>query len=83
LGGKPEAGKMHFERAIALSDGKSLMPKVMLAERYARLTLNRTLHDRLVSEVIAADPHAPDLTLMNVLAQEQARALQSSAAEHF
>jgi len=83
LGGKPEDGRKHFERAIVLSDGKSLMPKVMLAERYARLTLDRPLHDRLLSEVVDADPHAPDLTLMNVLAQEQARALQASAAEHF
>jgi len=83
LGGKPEEGRRHFERAIALSHGKSLMPKVMLAERYARMAMNRELHDRLLQEVIDADPHAPDLTLMNALAQEQARALQASAEQYF
>ena len=83
LGGKPEEGRQHFERAIELSNGKSLLPKVMLAERYARMTLDRSLHDRLLVEVIDANPHAPDLTLMNALAQEQARALQASAPEHF
>lgn len=83
LGGKPEEGRRHFERAIALSQGKSLMPKVMLAERYARITMDRELHDKLLNEVVHADPHAPGLTLMNSLAQNQAQALLASAAEHF
>ena len=36
---------------------------------------NKELHDRLLNEVIAADPNHPGLTLSNTLAQEKARVL--------
>ncbi len=83
LGGKPEDGRQHFERAIALSGGRNLIAKVLYAKDYARLVYNRALHDRLLKEVIAADPHAPGLTLSNVLAQQQARELLASADAYF
>ncbi len=83
LGGKPEEGRQHFERAIALSGGHNLMAKVLYAKDYARLVYNRALHDRLLKEVIAADPHAPGLTLSNVLAQQRARELLASANAYF
>ncbi len=83
LGGQPEDARKRFERAIALSDGRNLMAKVLFAEHYARLVGNRDLHDRLLEEVLAADRHAGDLTLSNALAQQRARALQSSADAHF
>jgi hypothetical protein len=75
LGGKPERGRAHFDQALKYSDGRDLMAKVEYARRYARLVFNRELHDRLLQEVLAADPREPDLTLSNVLAQEQAREL--------
>ena len=75
LGGKPETGRHHFELAIQYSEGKDLMAKVEFARRYARLTFNQTLHDRLLHEVIDADPKVPGLTLSNILAQQQARQL--------
>lgn len=83
LGGKPEEGRTYFKRAIALSGGRNLMAKVLYAKDYARLVYNRALHDRLLNEVIAADPHAPGLTLSNVLAQRQARELLASANTYF
>ncbi len=83
LGGKPEAGKEHFERAIVLSNGRNLMAKVLYAERYARLTFDRDLHDRLLHEVIAADSAEPGWTLANTLAQQKAQALLQSADEFF
>jgi hypothetical protein len=55
----------------------------MLAESYARMMFDRELHDRLLEEVLAADPEAPGLTLANVLAQRDARALLASADDYF
>jgi hypothetical protein len=83
LGGKPEVGRAHFERAIALSDGRNLVAQVELAQRYARLTLDRPLHDRLLDEVVAADPVEPGLTLSNVLAQARAAELLAESAAYF
>ena len=83
LGGQPEIGKEHFERAIALSQGHDLLAKVEYAHTYARLTFNRELHDRLLKEVLAADPVVTGYTLTNVLAQQQARQLLDSADDYF
>lgn len=83
LGGRPEDGRVHFERAIALSHDRDLVAKVEFAERYARLMFDRALHDRLLDEVVRADPKEPGLTLSNILAQERARRLLATAAEYF
>jgi hypothetical protein len=83
LGGKPEEGRVHFERAIALSAGRDLMAKVEYARRYARITYDRPLHDRLLQEVLDADAVATGLTLSNVLAKRQARELLASADKYF
>lgn len=83
LGGKPEEGRAHFDRAIELSAGRDLMAKVEYARRYARITYDRTLHDRLLQEVLDADAVAPGLTLSNVLAKRQARELLASADKYF
>lgn len=83
LGGKPEEARRHFERAIALSDGRDLSAKVEFARGYARLLYERELHDRLLNEVLEADPYADGLTLGNVMAQEDARALLASADDYF
>jgi len=83
LGGKPELGRQHFERAIAISQGRNLMAKVLFASHYARLVFDRTLHDRLLGEVIEADPRARGFTLSNVLAQEEAAVLLAESDEYF
>ena len=83
LGGKPEIGKKHFEEAIALSDNKNLMAKVLYAEKYAKLLFNKALHDKLLKEVLAANPVAPDLTLMNTLAQDKAKDLLAASDDYF
>lgn len=83
MGGKPEEGRKHFERAIELSRGRDLLAKVTYARQYARLVFDRELHDRLLTEVLAADPRVPGLTLQNVVAREQARALLDSADAYF
>jgi len=83
LGGKPEVGREHFERAILLSKDRNLMAKVLYAERYARLTFDRDLHDRLLNEVLAADSTQPGWTLANTLAQQKAQQLLKSADDFF
>jgi hypothetical protein len=83
LGGEPEKGRAHFERAIELSRGRDLGAKVEFAEGYARLLYKRELHDALLDEVLAADPVEPGLTLLNVLAQRRAEELLASADDYF
>ncbi|MEJ1354730.1 MAG: TRAP transporter TatT component family protein [Candidatus Sedimenticola sp. (ex Thyasira tokunagai)] len=75
LGGKPETGRLHFEQAIVYSSGRDLIIKVEYARSYARLVFDQALHDRLLQEVIAADPLVHDLTLSNTIAQRRAKEL--------
>lgn len=83
LGGDPERGRKYFEKSIELSGGRDLSTKVELAQTYARLVYDRELHDRLLVQVLNADPRAPGLTLFNKIAQEQARELLASADNYF
>ncbi len=83
LGGKPELGREHFEKAIAFSDGRNLMAKVLFARQYSRLVFDRELHDTLLAEVIEADPVERGYTLSNVMAQEMARELLAESDEYF
>ena len=75
--------RQFFEKAIELSDGRDLSAKVELAQTYARLVYDRELHDRLLVQVVEADPRASGLTLFNKIAQEQARELLASADDYF
>jgi hypothetical protein len=83
LGGRPDEGRAHFEKALALSEGHNLMAKVYYAKNYARGVFDRELHDRLLQEVKAADPHWPGWTLSNTLAQQEADILLQSADDYF
>ncbi len=83
MGGRPDKAKKHFEKAIALSDGDNLLAKVLYAQHYARLAFDQQLHDRLLNEVLDADPHHDGLTLQNVYAQKQARTLLDESGDYF
>ena len=83
LGGKPDVGRKHFERALEISKNKNLMVKVMYAQYYARLMFDRKLHDRLLHEVLNAKTHVPGYTLINTLAQQRARELLKSGQDYF
>ncbi|GIX22261.1 MAG: hypothetical protein KatS3mg121_1044 [Gammaproteobacteria bacterium] len=83
LGGAPERGVAHFERAIELSDGRHLLAKVLYAEYCARLLFDRARYERLLEEVLAAEAEAPGLTLSNRLAQQRARRLLEEADAYF
>nr|MDJ0801395.1 TRAP transporter TatT component family protein [Desulfobacterales bacterium] len=47
------------------------------------MVYDRPLHDRLLNEVLAADPAVPGMVLQNTMAQDQARALLASADDYF
>ena len=49
---------------------------------HGRLYL-RELHDRLLEEIIAANPRADGYTLTNTLAQQEAAQLLASADDYF
>jgi hypothetical protein len=83
LGGKPEEGRKHFDKAIEYSGGKNLMAKVVYAQMYARLVFNQELHDSLLNEVLSADPNVKNFILMNTLAQREAKKLLASSPDYF
>ncbi|OQY06636.1 MAG: hypothetical protein B6I22_04890 [Desulfobacteraceae bacterium 4572_123] len=83
LGGRAEEGRRHFEQAIEISGGRNLMVKVTFARQYARLMFDRKLHDRLLREVLEADPNVPGYTLINTLARKEAQELLDSADNYF
>lgn len=83
VGGKPDEVRVHFDNAIEISKGRNLMARVLKAERYARMIFNRKLHDMILKEVVKSNPQESGMTLMNVLAQQQAKELLASADRFF
>jgi len=83
LGGKPDVGQKHFERALEISKDKNLMVKVLYAQHYARLMFDQKLYDRLLNEVLEAKTDVPGYTLSNTLAKKRARELLKSGKEYF
>jgi hypothetical protein len=83
LGGQPELAREYFEKAIAESDGRDLSAKVEYAKGYAKMLYKRELHDRLLNEVLEADPNHDGFVLTNVMAQKEAVTLLAEADEYF
>lgn len=83
LGGDFDAAQEFFLKAIDVSDGKDLNAKVSYARFYARTLYERELHDELLNEVVSADPADGASTLLNVLAQDEAKLLLESADDYF
>jgi hypothetical protein len=84
IGGNTELGKKHFERAIEITGGKYLMPKVLFAMNYGVVTGNQKFfHDTLV-EVLNTSPAVwPEQRLANELAHIRARRYLSYEKEWF
>lgn len=83
LGGKPEIGRMHFEKAIDISEGQDLIAKVEFARHYARLMFDQELHDELLNDVMNAETSVVKLNLSNAVAKQQAKQLLSTSVEYF
>ena len=83
LGGKPELARVHFERAIELSQGRNLMVRVLMAKHYARNVFDRELHDELLTTVKQADADYSGYTLINSLAKIEAGELLAESEDYF
>jgi TRAP transporter T-component len=82
LGGKPEEARKHFERAIEIGQGRLLTTYVMYAAHYAKPLYDERLFFGLLNKVLDSPVDtAPELTLVNTLAQRQAGELIASARE--
>lgn len=83
LGGDFAAGKAHYERALSLSDGKDLSINVDYARYYARTLYDRELFERLLNDVMSAEPIQQGYTLFNTMAQRDAEELLATADDYF
>lgn len=83
LGGKPEIGRTHFERANKISGGKNLMINVLMAEHYARMVFDQELHDKLLQSVLAGSADVPGFTLINTIAKQRADELLKDSVDFF
>ena len=83
LGGKPEIGRAHFERANEISAGKNLMINVLMAEHYARMVFDQELHDKLLQAVLAKPSEVPGFTLINTIAKQRAGELLKESIDFF
>lgn len=76
LGGDMRKSAAHFERALALANRTFLLTQVTYAEKLARMTMDRELHDRLLAEVLAFPlERAPEFGLSNRIAKSRAEKL--------
>ena len=83
LGGKPEVGRAHFEKALAISKNQNKMVHVLFAQHYARLVFDQDLHDSLLQQALQSDDEIPGLVLMNALARERAGKLLAESSDFF
>ena len=84
MGGRPEEGRQHFEKALQFSKGAYLPTYVIYAGQYAKATQNRALYEQLLLHVLDAPANSrPELTLINTLAQQQARQMLADADQYF
>lgn len=76
LGGRLDLSAEHFDKALAISDRKFLLTHVTYAEKLARMTMDKELHDNLLNEVLAFPlASAPQFGLSNRIAVNRAKKL--------
>jgi tetratricopeptide (TPR) repeat protein len=74
-----DQAKQHFERAIALSQGRYLVAKLNYAQRYYCAKGDRAGYERTLNEVLAAGDPLPAARLQNVIAKRRARRYLSNS----
>ena len=84
FGGDTTAARMHFEKAIQVSDGKFLMIYYYYAKSYAVMTQNKELFESLLHKVIDAPVKLlPDQNLANQIAKAKAVELLKHESDYF
>lgn len=68
-----DQSKEHFERALALTEGKSLLVKLNYAARYYCTKADKENYVKLLEEVVAAGDVLPEQRLQNTIAKRRAR----------
>jgi hypothetical protein len=82
-GGKPEASRKHFERALEINKRLFLLTQVAYAQTYARMMFDRELYLQLLTEVIAEPLLDSDMASSNKLAKVMAEKLINQVDEFF
>jgi len=84
LGGNPTKGKAHFEKAIAVSKGRFLMPQVLMAVNYGTIVQDREFFHKTLVKVLQTSPAIwPDQRLANELAHIKAKRYLAHEQELF
>jgi predicted anti-sigma-YlaC factor YlaD len=84
MGGDAARARTHFERAVALSKGKSASAYVAMAASVAQPAQNKEEFEKLLEQALAVNPDdVPDIRLATLIAQKRARILQSRVDELF
>jgi len=86
VGGDPARGKVHYERAIELTEGRFLLAKVHYAMNYAMNVQDHALYIRLLEEVLDSDPDEVDddeNRLTNQVSRDLARELMDDLPRRF
>ncbi|HEY8995299.1 MAG TPA: TRAP transporter TatT component family protein [Lacunisphaera sp.] len=79
-----ERARRHFERAVALSDGRQAAPCVAFAEAVCIQQQDRTEFERLLRQALAINPdERPEWRLVNLIMQRRARWLLGRIDELF
>jgi len=82
-GGKPDASREHFERALEINKRQFLLTQVSYAQTYARMMYDRELYLKLLSEVLEQPLTDSDMASSNKLAKVTAAKLIQQVDEFF
>jgi hypothetical protein len=83
LGGQPERSEELFERALSITERKTLLVHVNYAMSYAVNTANRELFVSLLNEVLTAGDLSPQNRMMNQIARRRAQRAMARLDELF
>jgi len=83
-GGGPARVEYHFDRAMALNQGRSISPLILLAQSACIKQQNRQRFESLLKQSLAFDVNRyPDNRLANIMAQRKARYLLDNVDSFF
>jgi hypothetical protein len=68
-----EEGKAEFDKAIAVTQGKGLLPKLQLAAKYYCVKGDKEAYVKTLTEVIEAGDTMPEQRLSNAIAKRKAK----------
>lgn len=84
MGGRPEVGQKHFQRAMEITQDKFLLARVFYARRYAVAVQDKTLFRNELVKVLQTDPAIwPEQRLANEIAHRRARRYLKNEKEWF